>query len=96
MIIEISTFKLSPGADEAAFLEADKKVQTDFAYRQPGMLRRTTAKGSDRTWVVVDLWRSQADADRCDGLWGQDPLTDEFRGFVDPNSVRNERFETLD
>jgi hypothetical protein len=96
MIIEILRFQLSAGADEAAFLEADRKVQTEFAYQQSGMLRRTTAKGLDGTWVVVDLWRSAADADRCDALWGKDPVTDEFRALLDSNSVTTERFETLD
>lgn len=96
MIIEILRFQLSRGADEAAFLAADRRVQTEFAYQQPGMLRRTTAKGPDGTWVVVDLWRSAADADRCDALWGEDPVTDEFRGLIEPHSVRTERFETLD
>jgi hypothetical protein len=59
------------------------------------MLRRTTAKGRDGTWIVIDLWRSEVDAERCEELWGQDPVTDEFRRFMDPNSVRTERFETL-
>ena len=96
MIIEILTFHLSRGADEAAFLEADRRVQTEFAYQQPGMLRRTTAKGPDGRWMVVDLWRSAADADRCDALWGRDPVTDEFRALLDSSSVTTERFETLD
>lgn len=96
MIIEILRFRLSRGTDEAAFLEADRGVQTEFAYHQPGMLRRTTAKGPEGTWVVVDLWRSAADADRCDALWGQDPVTDKFRALIDANSVTTERYETLD
>lgn len=96
MIIEILRFQLSRGTDEAAFLEADRRVQTEFAYQQPGMLRRTTAKGPDGTWVVVDLWRSAPDAERCDALWSQDPATDTFRALIDPNSVTTERYETLD
>lgn len=96
MIVEILRFKLSPGTDEAEFLRLDKRVQTEFAYQQPGMIRRTTAKGLDGAWLVVDLWRSEADAERCDAVWGQDPLTDEFRTRMDANSVTVERFETLD
>ena len=96
MIIELLVFQLTHGADEAAFIDADKRVQTDFAYQQPGMLRRTTAKGDDGTWLVIDLWRSAEDADRCEEKWGDDPVTDEFRRFMDPNSVRTKRFGTLD
>ena len=96
MIIEILRFRLAAGADEGAFLEADKRIQTEFAYRQPGMVRRTTAKGGDGEWVVIDLWYSQADADRCEIVWGKDPVTAEFIKFVDKASIKTERFETLD
>jgi hypothetical protein len=36
-VIEIMRFRLRPGADEAAFLAADKRVQEEFAYQQPGL-----------------------------------------------------------
>ncbi|HXQ74976.1 MAG TPA: hypothetical protein VN791_00670 [Acidimicrobiales bacterium] len=61
-MIEIMTFRLSPGADEEAFRAADGEVQSDFAYQQPGLLRRTTARGADGGWIVIDLWRSDAAA----------------------------------
>ena len=96
MILEILRFKLSPGTDEAAFLDADKRLQTEFAYQQPGMVRRTTARGVDGTWVVIDLWQSAADADRCDAAWNDDPNAAEFMRHVDSGSVTTERFETLD
>ncbi len=96
MIVEILRFELSPGADESDFLQTDKRVQSEFAYQQPGLLRRTTAKGEDGRWVVIDLWRSEAEADRCEQLWGKDPLTEQFERFMDPGSVNVERFETLD
>ena len=96
MILEILRFKLSPGADESAFLQADKRVQTEFAYQQPGLIRRTTARRDDGSWVVVDLWQSEADADRCDAAWQDDRNAAEFMLHVDPTSVTTERFETLD
>jgi hypothetical protein len=96
MIVEILRFRLSAGADETAFREADKRLQTGFAYQQPGMIRRTTARGGDGEWVVIDLWNSEADADRCDQVWGKDPMTAEFMKFVDQSSLSTRRFETLD
>jgi hypothetical protein len=95
-VIELLMFRLAPGTDEAAFLAADRRVQTDFAYRQPGLVRRTTARGGDGEWVVVDLWRSAADADACDAAWGADPVSAEFMALVDGDSVRTQRYETLD
>ena len=96
MILEILRFKLSPDADVADFMQADKCVQTDFAYQQRGMVRRTTARGDDGRWVVIDLWQSEADADRCDAAWRDDPKAAEFMRHVDRSSVTSERFETLD
>lgn len=96
MIVEVLRFRLAAGVDEVAFLEADKRVQTEFAYLQPGMVRRTTARADDGEWVVIDLWRSREDADSCDNAWGKDPVTEEFMRFVDRASVKTETFETLD
>ena len=95
-MIEVTAFRLAEGADEAAFLAADKKLQTEFAYQQPGLLRRTTARGKDRGFVVIDVWRSAADADACEVRWETDPLVAAFLSFVDPATVRNQRFEELE
>lgn len=95
-MIEIMCFRLGDGADVEAFLAADKRLQTEFAYRQPGLLRRTTARADDGTWAVIDLWRSAEDADRCARAWNGDPLADAFRSFVDRDTVSVARYETLD
>jgi hypothetical protein len=95
-VIEILTFRLAPHTDEAAFLHTDRRVQTEFAYHQPGLARRTTARGADGEWVVIDLWRSAEDADACDRRWGNDPVTKEFMGYLDPATVTTRRYATLD
>jgi hypothetical protein len=95
-MIEIMTFRLAPGAAEDAFRAADRLVQTDFAYRQPGLLRRTTARADDGSWIVIDLWRSAADADATDARWDADPVTAAFMALLDGASVRTERYATLD
>lgn len=56
------TFDLAQGADEVAFLECDASLQRDFAYQQPGLLRRTVARGEGRSWIVIDLWSSDGAA----------------------------------
>jgi hypothetical protein len=95
-MIEIMSFRLAPDVDEAAFLAADRLVQSDFAYHQPGLLRRTTACGADGAWIVIDVWRSESDADAAAARWGQEESTSTFMSFLDPASVRTERFTTLD
>jgi hypothetical protein len=95
-VIEIMRFRLSPGSDEAEFLAADRRLQQEFAYHQPGLLRRTTARGTDGGWVVIDLWRSAADADACAARWDSDPVVGRFMALVDASSVTSERFHPLD
>jgi hypothetical protein len=89
-------FRLAPDADDQAFEAADRRVQTEFAYRQPGLLRRTVARAEDGEWIVIDLWQSAEDADRCAQAWEDDPLTAEFMSFVDPGTVSVGRYQTLD
>jgi hypothetical protein len=94
-VIEILRFRLAAGVDEAAFLAADRRVQQEFAYQQPGLLRRTTARGEDGGWIAIDLWRSAADADACDARWERDPVAQAFMGLLDRSSVAVERYQEL-
>lgn len=96
-MIETMTFRLVAGADEAAFRAADERLQSDFAYQQPGLLRRTTARreGTDE-WIVVDVWSSAEEAAGCAQRWERDPVVGEFLAFVDASSVEVRRYHTLD
>lgn len=94
-MIEIIRFRARAGVEEADLLRADRSVQEDFAYQQPGLVRRTTARrGAD--WVVIGLWRSAADADAANALWAEDPAGKEFMALLEPDSVSVERYEELD
>jgi hypothetical protein len=95
-VIEIMRFRLPPGADQTAFLAADRRVQQEFAYQQPGLSRRTTARGEDGGWIIIDLWRSAADADACDVRWERDEVTQAFMSLLDRSSVAVERYQELD
>jgi len=96
VVLETMTFRLAAGADEEAFLAVDKRLQTDFAYQQPGLLRRTTAHSVDGQWIVLDLWASAADADACAVRWESDPIAAEFMAFVDRDTVTVVRYELLE
>ena len=91
-MIEILRFRLVPGTDTIAFLDADKQVQTEFAYQQPGLVRRTTARGADGEWIVVDLWHSAEAADDCNAKWGRDDVTKAFMSFLDGESISTSRY----
>jgi hypothetical protein len=92
-VIELTTFRLRPGVDEAALVAADAAVQTAFAYQQRGLRRRTTAKGADGEWLVSTLWDSVDDAKRAEAAAPQDPAAAAFAALTVDVSVR--RYEPL-
>jgi hypothetical protein len=94
--IEIMTFRLLPGSSEAEFLAADRRVQTEFAYHQPGMIRRTTGHNPDGTWVVIDLWASPTDAANYVDGWNHEPAPRAFMALVDDASVVTQTYQSLD
>ena len=88
-------FRLLPGTSDDDFREADVRLQTEFAYQQPGLLRRTTARNNNGEWLVIDHWRSDRDADACAELWEQDQIAQSFMALIDRSSVRVQRFSTV-
>lgn len=86
MLVETAVFRLAPGVDEADFLAADRRVQTERIPNQPGFLRRTTARGDDGTWLVITLWDSAESADAFSH--------DDFAGLVVDETTA--RYTTLD
>ena len=97
-MLEVTTFRLVDGADDAAFVAADAAVQTGCYYAQPGLLRRTTARALPPTegWVVVTLWRSPGDADAAAAAVDADPLGAAWWARVERGSVDTRRYDTLD
>jgi hypothetical protein len=93
-VIEICTFTAAGDVD--ALRAADARVQTEFAYRQPGLLRRTTARGDDGRWCVITLWRSDDDAAGAAAAEDNDPVATDFWSLVDLNTVQVQRFTTLE
>ena len=96
MVLELHTFRLADGADEAAFTDADYRLQTEFIPNHPGFLRRTTARGSDGEWLVMVLWASEEAAEASREQAAGHPVADAFLAFVDQNSLATRRYTTLD
>jgi len=95
MIIETLTGRLAAGVDEEAFLEADRRFQTEFVPNHAGFVRRTTARGAaDGEWLVLTFWYSAEDADHSARLAKVDAVASGFLAMLDGSTV--ERFETLD
>ena len=95
-VVEVATFRLRDGVDDVDFLDADRRIQTDFIPTLPGFMRRTTARGRDGEWLVVVLWGSFADAEAADALAAGDEDVRRFMAVIDDGTYRCERYETLD
>lgn len=95
MVIEVTTFRLLPAVAEPDFLVTDKRFQTEFAYLQPGLLRRTTGRDRDGNWVVIDVWTTAADADRCRQERLRQPSAQAWMALVDDLTVQSRRFEAV-
>jgi len=95
MIIETLTGRLAAGVDEAAFLEADRRFQTEFVPNHAGFVRRTTARGvGEGEWLVLTFWYSEEAADHSARLAKVDAVASGFLAMLEGTAVR--RFETLD
>jgi hypothetical protein len=95
-VIETLRFRLRSGADEAGFLAADKRVQAEFAYQQPGLVRRTTGRSEGSEWLIITLWKSTATADAAEAARHGDVTCQEMEAFLDPSTVRTDRYVELD
>jgi len=82
-------------ADEDAMRAADERLQTDFAYQQPGLRRRTTARDDEGRWCVVSLWSSQDEAVAAEAAAKTNEVAQEFWSLVDSDSVSLQRFTLL-
>jgi hypothetical protein len=95
-VIELTRFRLREGVDEADFRMADARYQTEFAYRQPGLLRRTTASSEEGEWAVIDLWRTPGAAEACRRRAAEDPVAQAYAAMVEPASVDAATYLELD
>ena len=94
-MFEIITFRLADGVDEAVFRTVDGRVQVEFAYQQPGFLRRTLGR-RDETWLVLQIWRSSAAAHAASVAFAATPLGREFQALIDLDSLVVDRYEGVD
>ena len=93
--MELITFLLRAGVDESAFRAADAAAQA-FFHRQPGLLRRTTARDpASAEWLVVNLWASWEQADAAAAAARASEVMQAFDALVDPTSVVVRRYESL-
>lgn len=95
MLIENATFKLVDGISTEEFLAIDARFQEEFAYQQKGLLRRTTARSEDGTWLVMNLWDSRESADAPKNVEHCKDVLEDMHRCIDFATHKVERFFDL-
>jgi heme-degrading monooxygenase HmoA len=93
-VFEILTFRLAPGVDADTFRAIDERVQTEFAYQQPGFVRRTLGRHDDDRWLVLTIWADAASALAARERFDASDLGREFTALVTDAVI--ERFRGVD
>jgi hypothetical protein len=68
------------------FVAINAAYQTEFAYQQPGLRRRTVAPGLDGEWLVLTVWSSKADVHRAHEEAAHSRVAQDFENYVEPSS----------
>lgn len=90
VVIEIMTFRLAVGVDESMFRAVDERVQVEFAYHQPGFLRRTLGRHDDGRWLILTIWADPDAAGAAAQAFERSDLAEAFRAMLTDTAV--ERF----
>ena len=83
IVIELAIFKLKPGVDEGR-LRASLVSCNQWAAKQPGFLKRTTAV-NDTNGLYYDVveWNTEAVAKAAGAAFGEAKETQEFMSLID-------------
>ncbi len=95
MLIENATFRLVDEVSTEEFLSIDARFQEDFAYQQKGLLRRTTARSEDGTWLIMNLWDSLESADAPKDTTYSAAVIEAMHRCIDFSTHKVERFFDL-
>jgi hypothetical protein len=94
-MIEVTTFRLIDDANADAYKDIDARLQTEFFYQQPGLVRRTTARSDDGTWVTIVVWSDLAAAQLAvTKSFGRKEFS-EALALIDSQSIEMRRYDTL-
>ena len=93
-MFEILTFRLAPGVDEASFRSLDERIQVEFAYHQPGFVRRTLGRHDDGRWLALTIWADDTAAADAQRAFDDSDLGREFAALATDTVV--ERFRGAD
>ena len=87
MIVEVSQFRLVPGTDEEAFLDAAEASQSGFLGEQKGFIGRDLLRTDDGSWMDIVRFESGEEAQAAFEGFAGHPSVTAFESMLDPGSV---------
>jgi hypothetical protein len=87
VIVEISQFRLVPGSDERAFVEAAEETQSAFLARQEGFVSRDLLRGEDGSWMDVVRFADAEAAQAAFQAFAGHPSVKTFESMLDPSAL---------
>lgn len=91
-VVEVTTFALAAGVDQATFAARDAEVEAAFTHAQPGFIQRTSGFDEDGKWAVVVLWEDMASAESSMQRFMSDPSVADYARMIDASQMTMERF----
>ena len=93
-VIELVTFRLKPGTDDAAFIAAVGQ-STAFLEQQPGFLAREVGLTATGEWADMVRWADLDAALRAAAAFNAASETQSFNACLDRNSVQMRHFRAM-
>lgn len=93
--VEVMSFNTKKDTDLAAFNTTNQKVETSFTAQQAGFLQRITGVDESGQQVVAIYWDNKSNSDTALTPFMKNPISKEFMGMMEQNSIHFGRYQTL-
>lgn len=93
--LEIVMYKTKEGVSDVDFNKTSDEMETNFAKKQKGFIKRTFAKSENGDWVDVVYWETMDDAIKASGAAMNSPACVPMFGMLDNASVKMFHFDIL-
>jgi hypothetical protein len=93
-VIELVTFRMMPGTDDATFIAAVGQ-STAFLEQQPGFLAREVGLTATGEWANIVRWSDLDAALRAAAAFNAAPETQSFNACLDRDTVQMRHFRAV-
>jgi hypothetical protein len=94
-VIEVLRFQLNEGTSVDDFVAINDTYQTEFAYQQQGLRRRTVAPGLDGEWLVLTIWSTKSDVRHAEREAENSPVARAFEACLDTTTKSVQYYKEL-